>query len=283
MRKYRYRLRPTAYIAALALLAACAKSAEKKAQQPFAAKSGLSAGRAAAVLDQTNDFPETEVISAAGILTREKKYPSSITAERCLQLENKRPLVQAACLLAWAPGNESSEILENAIASGCGTSRPLAVAAVLRKTPMRRISVDTLLALVKQLSGDPAWLRARALRIWLATNSITDPRISRWLIIQLAASEASSPASLAEIYRAVSELSGAKRAAFLSRFCRSGIAGGARMRCWRFLSAMADAGSGSKLDSDLAAFLPNTPDRDWLLFERAFPSRAALLQPFRKN
>jgi hypothetical protein len=281
MKKKCHRTEILIFFAALFLLPACSKHgtlAEKGVLSPGSVSNPEKINR---IMDHTTEYAEVDVMDAAATVLRSKRALGSESAERCWSLEANRPSLREACLLAWAAGEEKSELLEKAAAEGAASSHTLAVAALLRQTPLSQCSQDQFLGLLQIMKNDPLWMRARAVRIWLTNHSPPDPRYFRSLEELLGANGAPSPLSVDEAYRAAMAIGDARAAAYVSSYCVEGTAGIGRLRCWRFLGALVRKGPHDTLSPALLSYLPKAADQDWLLFKRTFPESALNLERFR--
>lgn len=268
MRKYRYCL-------AALVLVSCTKSPPAGTDAP--AQPQADTVSATAVLARTESHRDYTLIDAAARLVRSGGSLSPELAMRCLRQEKTRPRVREACVLAWSPGSESSAELDAAVRDGLTgeSARSYALAIVKRPALVRSLSLEQLGTLLRALKDDPAWLRARALGLWLSGNPppVLPLQAALWNLVALP-SDAPDPSSLAEAWAAAGALSLGGDQALVTEYCPAGIGGVAAVRCLRFLSALASRGP---LPPALRLLVPPPNDEAWLVFQRDFPERAILL------
>lgn len=236
----------------------------------------------ARVFSHTESFDEAAITSAAVSMIGEGSALSSEQAELCWKAEAARAAVREACLLAWAPGKDSSPLLEGELLEHARESRSLAVALVRRGKLASRLSLSALLATLTPLGKDPAWLRGIAIEEWLQTGapaSLSEAQ-ELWNALGVKPSEL-DPATAFYAYKIARKLGVGLEEELLGAYCDPTSGTFAQVRCWRFLSAIVDPATGMGLDKTARAFLPQRRENGWILFERGFPERAPLLRPYR--
>jgi len=219
----------------------------------------------------TTRHQEQDLLAAAGLALKAGASLATPEAERCWRVEEARPMLRDACALLWAGGGGPSPQLEQALASA---ATPLsALGAVMRRSPLRGFYSERMKRALGQLSGWPAWVKARALIAWLCE----DPMVSREWVARFLADlpvadggmlDTASPLELAF------HLAPGAWQTRLAEFCDSAAIGISRQRCWRVIGALARPDLDPGIKQELAAFLPVPSDSDWKFFSATFPEQA---------
>jgi hypothetical protein len=267
-----------------ASFAGCGKDAEKTATSSGSTTASLT--EAIFVFGHTTAYPEADVQGAAARLAGAGQALSSALAERCWEAEAKRPSVQEACLLAWAAGGEESPVLTSAFRPKGGLpalrTRGFSIACIRKPGLLAALSVDGLLAVLEPLAADPPWLRGLAILRWLSANPLADPvqsvRVWNALRPREIIAKPAGPASIGWAYRIAAKLGLSQAQELLAGYCSPVVTGLAAMRCWRFLSVVANPDTGQGQDSSTQPFLPSAFTPGWAQFEYSFPERAKLIR-----
>jgi hypothetical protein len=86
-----------------------------------------------------------------------------------------------------------------------------------------------------------------------------------------------SPLDFQALYRFLAAYLPIEAEKLLQNYCDPRLTGDLQIRCWRFLSAIADEKT-LRLPPALYSRLGDRSGRAWQLFRKAFPSRAILLE-----
>jgi hypothetical protein len=202
----------------------------------------------------------------------------SPAAERCWSQEKARPVVREACLLLWAGSGEDNAALAGALRENLSHSRPVAFAAVIKKSFIAQLSLAELLGLLQRLSGDPVWVKSMAVEAWVESQGRPDILTTEQILPWIQPEPNSGLRDWAAALRTRFRLRPGSWHEGIARFCDGGAAGEARLRCWRLLGFMATHPLEAQLREAIKLYLPSSRDPDWAYFSAVFPSLAKRLQ-----
>lgn len=230
------------------------------------------AGGVREIFTESPLYSESELLASASEHLRRRQGLSVTDAERCWDLEGRRERVRTACLMLWAITKSPSEKLERLLAAR--VSEPaMAATAALHGATLASWNEGQLLQLLDALHDGPVWVRARAVAAWSA-GRIPQPAQAEAIVNKLKIKQARVPADFTALWEALRAVRPGARVQLFRDHCSASLIGEARLRCWRFLSAV-------EAPEERGLLVPRSRDNDWSYFRLNMPYRARVLENHR--
>jgi hypothetical protein len=258
------------YILFPVLLLSCAKETESVTSSAYTLSNSI--------FQNTISYSESELVHSATEHLKKGKGISSGSAEKCFLQEANRPKIQLLCAYLWVSDGGESNTATDFILKNALNSREWAIAALIRKSGLEKLSSSDFLQMLKNSESEILPLLTRAVEHRIQSRNDLNLSESRSLLNFFSRYRTDERyfVSLLSVYWRINKASFHE---LLNERCNANFLEASRLLCWKSLIFYDSYDLPEEVKHAIKLRLPRSwQDQDWRKFRNLFPKTAIKIQ-----